>query len=100
MKRIKISKTTYYDVVNMYYNVYNVSIKVEFDGSLYYRRITFQIIANDEKDAKAVVNGWLAKTTDIAPVKFEDEAGWNKFVDALYAEQAKDELQTKYVHYK
>lgn len=100
MERIRISKTKYYRVVNMHYNEYQVTVKAEFDGSDYYRRVNVFVVGNDEKEAKAVVNGWLDKTKSIAPVKFEDETGWTKFVDAIYEEQAKDELQTKYVHYK
>ena len=99
MERVRISKTKFFNCVNMYYNEYQTSVQVTFEGSLYYRRFTLYVIANDEKEAKKFANGYLDAVRDIAPVVFEDEEGWKRFVDALCDEQMRDELQAKFIHY-
>lgn len=99
MERVRISKTKYYNCADMFYNEYRLFIQVTFDGTPYYRKFDMYVVANDEKEAKKIVNGYLANNITLAPTEFEDEEGMNRFIDVMYAEEMRDELQNKYIHY-
>lgn len=86
---IKISKTSYKACVNMWYNAYNVSIKVDFaDGNGYYRRWNVIVIANDGVEARNIAKDILERSNAnlYCPVSFNDEQGWKNFIDLIRPE--------------
>ena len=95
MKEVKISKVQYVDCLDMYENVYRVSIRVNFDG--YYRSLNMNIAANDSDEAKEFMKNIMNKHITLVPDDHKDEAGFNTFCDAVIADVKADETQKKYI---